>query len=64
MAATPGGMAVMQRGQRAHHTEGATQDVVDGRRHPLWRIGAAIDIGQPAHHLHHFVQCRPMLVGT
>ncbi|MNS57750.1 hypothetical protein D3C72_906480 [compost metagenome] len=62
MAAAPRGVAVVQCGQGAHHAERAAQDVVDRRGHALRRVGAAVDIGQAAHHLHHFIQRRPVLV--
>ena len=62
VAAAARARTVVQRGQRADHAEGAAQDVVGRGRDAARRARRAVDVGQAAHHLHHLVECRALLV--
>ena len=52
----PGLGPLHERGHGAHGAEQATHDVVDTGPRPQRVARSAGHIGQPAHHLHHFVQ--------
>ena len=60
----PGLCPLHQCGHRTHGTEQAAHDVVDAGSCPQRVARSAGHIGQPAHHLHHFVQRGAVVVGA
>ena len=64
LLAAPGLCPLHQCGHRTHGPENATHDVVDARARPQRIARPAGHIGQPTHHLHHFVQRGAVVVGA
>ncbi|MPN57747.1 hypothetical protein SDC9_205441 [bioreactor metagenome] len=61
---TPGNATLHQRRHGANRAEHASHDVVHARPRAQRIAGAASHVGQTAHHLHHFIKRRTVLVGT
>src|SRR6478609_9184932 len=64
MLSNAGPLAFMQSRQNADDRKHSPHHVVDRSPSTQWPSGRARHVGKPAHHLHHFVEGRPMLVGT
>ncbi len=63
VAALPCLTALVQRGQNGNHTEHAASNVDDRRARPKRPVRKARHVGESTHHLGHFIQSHPILIG-